>query len=371
MESFGKEYQKILSEIPTSPVGLAFDELKNGLGGRPLVLYGAGRMAGLVLEYCGEYGLPVACVCDRSKTGTYGALPIIDPQMLRRDYPQAKVAICSFTFGDEIYSDLTNNGFLPEQIAKCPSDYPCFETPLTFVHYLDGYRWAYDFFEDDLSRLLVLDGIRMCLLGAPMRPNTACDMHYEDGLVSLADNEVFVDGGGYDGDTTEMFIGKMRSAGNIHSRAYAFEPNPASYAKATQRLSVYKNVEIVPKGLWSEQKELFLFENTTDMLANSFVFVWQEGRTVPVTSLDAFFGSMSDGELPTFIKMNIEGAEREALLGAVEIIRRKKPKLSICARHKTEDIYELPRTIMDIRDDYRLALRHHGTGAWNTVLYAV
>jgi hypothetical protein len=53
MDSFSREYEKVLSEIKTSHIGRTFDELKNSFGDRPLVLYGAGRMAGLILEYCG------------------------------------------------------------------------------------------------------------------------------------------------------------------------------------------------------------------------------------------------------------------------------------------------------------------------------
>jgi hypothetical protein len=197
-----------LSEIPGSEIGRTFGELKSGLGDRPLVLYGAGRMAGLILEYCREYGLPVACVCDRSKTGAYGGEggpPIIDPLTLRRDHPRAVVIICSFTFRDEIYSDLTNNGFSPEQIIRSLAGCMHFETPRTFGPHLDGYRWAYDFFEDDLSRRLVMDRMCLYLLGVPLRPNTACTTYYEDGFVSLAENEVFVDGGAYDGDTVAVF----------------------------------------------------------------------------------------------------------------------------------------------------------------------
>jgi len=55
--------------------------------------------------------------------------------------------------------------------------------------------------------------------------------------------------------------------------------------------------------------------------------------------------------------MDIEGSEKEALMGAANIIKAAKPKLAICAYHKTEDIYELPQTILNIRDDYKLALR--------------
>jgi FkbM family methyltransferase len=281
------------------------------------------------------------------------------------------VIICSFTFNDEIYSDLTNNGFSPEQIIRSLAECMHFETPRTFAPHLDGYRWAYDFFEDDLSRRLVMDRMRLYLLGAPLRPNTACTMYYEDGFVPLAENEVFIDGGAYNGESVEIFIDKMRHAGKAYSRIYSFEPSPANYAVTAPRLSDCKNTEIVQKGLWSYEGELLFYEDSQAMAGASFVIGSGDGRAVPVTSLDVFFRGRSDGELPTFIKMDVEGAEKEALLGAAGIIRCKKPKLSICAYHKIEDIFELPRTIVGIRDDYRFALRQHRTGLYDTVLYAV
>ena len=93
--------------------------------------------------------------------------------------------------------------------------------------------------------------------------------------------------------------------------------------------------------------------------------------SIAVTGLDMFFSEAAEEKLPTFIKMDIEGAEKEALMGAKEIIKRRKPKLAICAYHKPEDIYELPQTILGIRDDYRFVLRQHEYGCYDTVLYAV
>jgi FkbM family methyltransferase len=259
---------------------------------------------------------------------------------------------------------------LPEQVVPYPPKYPYLETPQTFGRYLDGYRWAYDFFEDTPSCRLILDRMRLYLLDAPLHPNSTSTIYYEEGIVELAENEVFVDGGAYDGNTIETFIDKMRATEKAYSRAYAFEPGAANCAKAVQRLADHKDVEIVQKGLWSAEKSLLFFENAS-AAGSSFVIGNGDGQAVQVTSLDKFFHGRSYGELPTFIKMDIEGAEKEALLGAADIIRRKKPKLSICAYHKPEDVFELPRTIRAIRDDYRFALRQHFAGAWDTVLYAV
>ena len=73
----------------------------------------------------------------------------------------------------------------------------------------------------------------------------------------------------------------------------------------------------------------------------------------------------------TFIKMDIEGAELEALRGAESIIRKQRPKLAICVYHKPEDIWTIPMYILSLQNDYRLFLRHYSFGDTETVLYAI
>ncbi|MCL1983378.1 MAG: FkbM family methyltransferase, partial [Clostridiales bacterium] len=74
---------------------------------------------------------------------------------------------------------------------------------------------------------------------------------------------------------------------------------------------------------------------------------------------------------PTYIKMDIEGAELMALKGAENIIRSHKPKLAISAYHKPEDVYTLPMLIRSYRNDYKFYLRHYTNSLNETVLYAV
>lgn len=79
---------------------------------------------------------------------------------------------------------------------------------------------------------------------------------------------------------------------------------------------------------------------------------------------------MLSGGGVTFIKMDIEGAEYQSLLGASEMIKKYKPKLAVCLYHKLEDIIEIPYIILSMNPDYKLAIRHYTTCSWETVLYA-
>ena len=87
--------------------------------------------------------------------------------------------------------------------------------------------------------------------------------------------------------------------------------------------------------------------------------------------MDLFFADKPQEQWPTIIKMDIEGEEKEALLGAEQIIRTQKPQMIICAYHKPEDIYELLQTILKIRDDYKISFWQIGRSFWDIILYAV
>ena len=76
------------------------------------------------------------------------------------------------------------------------------------------------------------------------------------------------------------------------------------------------------------------------------------GRTVKTVTID----TLAEGRRVGFIKMDIEGSEVPALLGARETIRRDKPRLAISAYHKDDDLLVLPRLIKDLRPDYRIYL---------------
>lgn len=73
----------------------------------------------------------------------------------------------------------------------------------------------------------------------------------------------------------------------------------------------------------------------------------------------------------TFIKMDIEGAEYNALLGCKKIIKEQRPKLAICIYHKPEDIIQIPSLILSLNEEYIFYIRHYSTIWGETVLYAL
>lgn len=74
---------------------------------------------------------------------------------------------------------------------------------------------------------------------------------------------------------------------------------------------------------------------------------------------------------PTYIKMDIEGAEQEALKGCRRIIQDFRPKLAVCIYHKPDDLFEIPVMIKEMNPAYKLYVRQYANAWFDTVLYAV
>ena len=71
-----------------------------------------------------------------------------------------------------------------------------------------------------------------------------------------------------------------------------------------------------------------------------------------------------------FIKMDIEGCELKALHGAINTLKKHKPKLAIAAYHKYEDYYEIPKFLNELKIDYKFYLASYTLGFSDTIIYA-
>ena len=372
MKTFDEIFAEIEEQTPQKRVVNLFDDIAKE-NGRKLVLYGAGGNCELAMFTLSLENIPIACVCDMNATGVYEyegtRYDIISPMQLLKDYSDAFVLITTWKYEREIMDYLLGLGVPSKQIYYFR--FPHLLTVDTFRQkHFEGYRWAYDFFTDGDSRCRIIDRIKLQLWGIPVQP----DSLYVDGYfaypgIKLGDDEIYVDGGAYTGDTAEEFI---KEAGDkSYKHIYSFEPDPKNREIAIRNLAEYDNIDIIPYGLWSETTELNFCSSENTMGSNLTTQAQNDTIVVPVTSLDSFFAGKQTNELPTLIKMDIEGSEKEALLGAAEIIKENKPKLMICIYHKPEDIYELPQTITNIRADYKLSLWQIGGSFWDLVLYAV
>ena len=91
------------------------------------------------------------------------------------------------------------------------------------------------------------------------------------------------------------------------------------------------------------------------------------GISVPVVGLD----EVLQGDRVSYIKMNIEGAEIDALQGGADSIKRWGPKLAISAYHLPNHLWKIPLEISKLREDYQIFFRQHDGGIIETVVFAL
>ena len=148
----------------------------------------------------------------------------------------------------------------------------------------------------------------------------------------------------------------------------AFEPDPGHLAKLADTLrGLVDRAESGSALLWP----CAVHFSTTSLrfaagLGTSSGVSADGNVVVPAVALDDVLA----GFAPTLIKMDIEGAEHDALLGARATIRRHRPGLAICAYHRPQHLWQLPLLIDSWNLGYRFWLRLHAHTGFEMVMYA-
>jgi len=171
----------------------------------------------------------------------------------------------------------------------------------------------------------------------------------------------YVDCGAYDGDA-------LRAARQVAElkAACAFEPDPANFttlATWAARSASNADVQLWPCAVWhsTEQLHFAAGQGEASQLAST-------GDTVvQAVALD----DVLPGFEATDLKMDIEGAEPQALDGARRLVARCRPRLALCAYHRPEHLWSLSAAIDEMQLEYTFFLRAHAHGGFDVVLYAI
>ena len=181
--------------------------------------------------------------------------------------------------------------------------------------------------------------------------------YFDKAILPKLNNIRFFDGGGYVGDTAEEVIKNYPDFAKI----WLVEPVPQNIRIAKRELAAYKNIEFLTCGV-SNKKETLCFNEE-----KSFSTIYGSGtQNVEVDTIDNIINEKVD-----YIKLDIEGAEQDALYGAKETILKYHPILAVCVYHKAEDWYKIPKLVLDIRGDYKVYLRHYMEGIFESVMYFI
>jgi FkbM family methyltransferase len=199
---------------------------------------------------------------------------------------------------------------------------------------------------------------RLCLDPSLLEDVASGDQWFVPEVFRPDSGHVFIDGGGFDGDTAADFI---RHNGGPGEALHIFEPDPVLLERARIRLDGVQGVHLHAAGL-SDRPGTAPFTVTGSM--DGCIGDCQG----PEIALETIDGAVED--TATMIKLDVEGSELAALEGARGAIEKGRPILAIAAYHRASDLWRIPRWIDDLGLDYELYVRHHTELAFETVVYA-
>jgi FkbM family methyltransferase len=225
--------------------------------------------------------------------------------------------------------------------------------------YSSWWRDLYAMMSDEMSKKILLDVLRFRLTANPVYMSDyevrLKEQYFEDFMEY--NEEVFVDAGGYDGDTTEEFISRYPN----YKKVYLFEPSQKNLSAARQRLSGRRDIDFRSVGLSDVSGTLYFNSDagSASAVTNGV------GESISVVALDEVLRD----EAISFIKMDLEGWEMNALRGAEQTIKNNKPKLAIAVYHAAKDFREIPQYLLKLNPSYKVYLRHYTQGWSETVMF--
>lgn len=219
---------------------------------------------------------------------------------------------------------------------------------------------AFDLLVDKKSKKAFCDVLNFKISGKP-EYLFSCESEKSevyDKILCLSQNEKIADLGAYDGDTIREFL--CYTDGR-YDKIYAFEPDGKNFKKLQSKTSQLENTVLFNAAAWSENTLLSFSKKAGRNSRKS-----DEGEKVQALALDNVLEEVS------FIKMDVEGSEEEALKGAEKLIKKCKPKLYVCAYHRNSDAFLLPKLIHSFCPEYKIYYRHHPyIPAWESNFYCI
>jgi FkbM family methyltransferase len=214
---------------------------------------------------------------------------------------------------------------------------------------------------DDLSRTTLDDLLHFRYTNQYEHGSLLYHLHeqYWEPFIDFSKVTSFVDGGSFDGQTALQFIQRQPA----YERVDVFEPFPNSMANAKRNLEGRANAHFHPYAILDQRKTLRF--TTTAGSANGLSDCGD--IAVETCALDEELKGARVGML----KLDIEGAELEALDGARDIIEQQRPILAVCVYHDQSHFWRVPEKVLAMRADYQVYLRHYSEGVYETVMYFI
>jgi len=187
-------------------------------------------------------------------------------------------------------------------------------------------------------------------------------------LVIPGEGEVFIDVGACGGESSLAFQAHCVSAGRPAPLCALFEPDAFNFSRLRKNLPKFMKAPVCfQMGLWREAGECNFIPGA---FSSSRMEPSGKGR-ISVDSLDHILETLPGLPPPTYIKIDVEGADLDALIGARETIRRYLPRIAVAIYHSNEHMLSIPEYLHELCPAYRFYIRHYCCVESETVLYCV
>ncbi len=347
---------------------------------KPLVLYGTGNAAEKIMKELDTRNIRVSGIFASDgfvRDRYFHGFRVLSYAAAKEQFGDMTVLLC---FGSHLPEVMENiKRIAAEQDFYAP-DLPVAGEGLFDRAYYEAHRaelaWVRERLADEQSRF-VFDKVIEYKLSGRIQPlldcqtpepanwqvcirGTVLSMHAPKGTVLT-----FLDLGAYTGDTVELFLetlgalraelelGDLSALGQPH--IIAVEPEARNFRK----LQEYKDNSLSD----SPNCSMELINAAAGDHNGTVAFTHGAGRggaegkgkvrQVELVTVD----SLLAGRSADFIKMDLEGAETEAIRGAQATIKKHRPSMLVAAYHRTEDLFAIPHQILQICPDYKLYLR--------------
>jgi FkbM family methyltransferase len=341
-----------------------------------LILFGAGHLGRLVLQGLEQAGVRPIAFADNNERLWHteiAGIPVLPPAVASNRFHDSACFVVTIYNGSPVRRQLRALGC--KNVAPFPS--LCWNyadilptlgiaLPHTLPAFVDEIRACYEILADEKSRCELAGQLQWRYwldYGSLPPPVGPAQTYFPMDIVLPSENEVFVDCGSFDGDTIPAFVSFWKGK---FQRIFALEPDPGNRAALESRkdkLGVADRVTVMPYAV-GDRTGVVSFSSTGTMGSK---IIESGASSVECRRLD----DISWPVTPTYIKMDIEGAEPQAIAGASALIRQHHPILAVCTYHRSEHLWQIPNLIRSIAPEYNLFLRRYAEECWEGVCYAI
>lgn len=329
---------------------------------KPVALYGMGLGAEKIMDTLSLYGITPDDIfaSDEFVRGhSFRGYKVLKYSEVCEKYEDFNVVLCFATNRGEVLNRIID---INKKHTVFAPDVPVAGGGLFSREFIEEYEDKFDLvysrLADDESKRVYLDILNFKVSGKiDYLLNSFVDKSevYSE-ILKLNAFENIIDLGAYDGDTIREFLA---ATGGEYDYITALEPDEKNFKKLLKNTEEMFNISCLNMGAW-DKKDTLIFSKKAGRNSK----LSGEGVGVQVIDVDSL-------ELrPTFIKMDIEGAELKALCGMEKTVKEYRPKLYVCAYHRNEDLFALPLKIWELNKDYKIYFRHSKyIPAWESNFY--